>query len=85
MMGLTQGTLVRALFPFDLKNPLVMLTILLVVLTTLLVVFVAWGLAFLSRQELSQLLKLFCWSCLYPKGVEYKGSQLIEIFWRPNP
>ena len=41
MMGLTPGPLVRALFLFALKNPLVMLT-------TPLVVFVEWVLEFFS-------------------------------------
>ena len=40
MMGLTPGSLVRALFIFSLMN-------LLVVLTIPLVAFVAWGLVFL--------------------------------------
>ena len=47
MMGLAMGLLVRALFLFASKNPLVVLTNALVVLTTPLVVFVDWGLAFL--------------------------------------
>ena len=59
MMGLTLGPLIRALLPFTLKNPLVVLTTLLVVLPTLLVVFVAWGPAFQFRQESSQLVALF--------------------------
>ena len=46
MMGLTRGPLVRALFLFYLKNPLVLLKNLLVVLTIKLVVFVARVLAF---------------------------------------
>ena len=49
MMGLTPGPLVRAIFFFALKIPLVMLTTLLFVLTTQLVVFVAWVLVFLFR------------------------------------
>ena len=65
LMGLTPGPLVRALFLFALKNPLV-------VFTTLLVVFVAWGVLFLSQQESSQLLALFRWLCLYQKELSPK-------------
>ena len=67
MMGMTLVPLVRALSIFALKNPLVMSKTPLVTLKAQLVVFVAWGLEFLSRQESSQLLSLFCWLCLYQK------------------
>ena len=67
MMGLTPGPMVCALLLFALMNMLVVLETLLVVLAITLVVSVTWGLAFLSRQESSQLVTLFCWSCLYQK------------------
>ena len=77
MMGLTPGPLVHALFLFALKNPLV-------VFTTLLVVFVAWGLVFLSPQESSQLVTLLRLFLFVPKGLEPKGAELVEICWRPK-
>ena len=55
MMGLTPGLLVRAIFLFALKNPLVVLETSLVVLMSLLVVFVARDLEFLFRQASSKL------------------------------
>ena len=54
MMGLTMGPLVRALFLFVFKIPLVVLMI-------MLVEFVVWGLAFLFRQKSSQLVTLCRW------------------------
>ena len=61
MMGLTPGPLVRALLLFALHNTLVVLTTPLIVLMITLVVSVAWVLAFLFQQELSQLVTLFRW------------------------
>ena len=58
MMGITPGPLVRALFPFSLKIPLVVLMTQLVVLKTPLVVFVAWVLDFFSDRNQVQL-----WHC----------------------
>ena len=67
MIGLTPGTLVRAIFLFAFMNPLV-------VLETLLVVSVAWGLAFFPCQELSQLVTFSCWLCSYQKK---SGSKVV--------
>ena len=53
MMGLYLGTLIRALYLFAPMN--------------LRVLSVAYGLAFLSRQESSKLVTLFSWLCLYQK------------------
>ena len=59
MMGLTPGPLVYALFLFALMNPLVVLETPLFTLAITLVVSVAWGLEFLSRQELFLLVFFF--------------------------
>ena len=58
MMGLNPGPLVRAIFPFDLMNLLVVLETLLVLLTNPLVISVAWGLPFTPQQDSSQLVTL---------------------------
>ena len=50
--------LVRAIFHFAMKN-------LLVLLNNPLVMSVAWGLSFLSQQELSQLTTFLLWLCSY--------------------
>ena len=58
MIGLVLGILVLSLSLFALMNPLVVLAI-------MLGMSVAWVLAFLSEYESTQLVTLFCWSCLY--------------------
>ena len=77
MIGLTLGLLVHALFLFALMN-------LLVVLETPLVVSLEWNLAFFLTgiESIGDIVLLVVF---VPKGVESKGSQLIEIFWRQNP
>ena len=82
-MGLTPGLMVRALFLFALKNPLVMLETLLVVLINLLVVSVAWGL-FSPPIGIESIGDVVLLVVLVPKGFKSKGGRLIEIFWRPN-
>ena len=72
MMGLTLGPPVHALFLFTLMNPSVVLETPLVVLTNKLVVSMAWGMEFLSQQELIQLVMLFRWLCLYQKELSPK-------------
>ena len=56
MMGLTLGFLVRVIFLFALKNPLVVLVI-------TLVMFVAWVLEFLVYKESRNLVTFFRWLC----------------------
>ena len=72
MMGLTLVPPLHALFLFTLMNPSVVLETPLVVLTNKLVVSMAWGMEFLSQQELIQLVMFFRWSCLYQKELSTK-------------
>ena len=72
MMGLTPGPLKRALFLFLSMIPLVVLENPLVVLENPLVVSAARGLAGEFRQELSQLVTFFCYSCLYQEELSPK-------------
>ena len=84
MMGLTLGPLVRVIFIFSLKNILVLLTTLLVVLTTPLVLFVAWGLEFFDLTGIESIGDVVLLVMFVSRGVESKGGQLIEFFWRPK-
>ena len=84
-MGMTPGPLVRALFTFDLTNPLVVLETRLVVLTNILVVSMAWGLGFWSRQKSIKLVKFFNWSCLYQKYSSPKAVDSQIYFGAQNP
>ena len=73
MMGMDPGPLVRAFSLFALMNPLVVLTI-------MLVVSVAWGLEFLSRKESSQLVTVFRWSYLHQKESIPKAVDSYKYF-----
>ena len=69
-MGLTLGSLVRALFYC--------------VLTIMLVVLVAWVLEFLYQPELIPNVIFFCFFVFVPIGVKSKGGRLIKIICRSN-
>ena len=85
MMVLTPGLLVRALFLFALMNPLVVLETPLFTLAITLVVSVAWGLEFLSRQELFLLVIFLLWSCSCQKEWSPKAVDLKKYFCAQNP
>ena len=83
-MGLTPSPLVRALFLFSLMNPLVVLQTPLVVLMNPLVVSVAWVLAFFVPTVIDSIGDTVPLVTFVPKGVDSKGGQIIEVFWRPK-
>ena len=81
MIFLNLVPLVRPIFFFALNNLLVVLITPLVVLTILLVVFVAWIPDFfpIGIESIGDVVTLVV---LVPIGVESKGGQFLEIFWR---
>ena len=83
MMDLTLGILVRAIFLFALKNPLVVLTTPLLVLMIPLIVFVVWLMNFfpIGIKSIGNVVLLVVF---VPIGVKSKGDQITEIFLRPK-
>ena len=84
IMGMTLGPLVRALFLFVLKIPLVVLMTPLVMLMTPLAVFVACVFSVFVPIGIKYNGDVVPLVVFISIGVDFKGGQLNEIFWRPK-